>query len=182
MAFSHWFVRTSFTKSVMSHVLDLCYKYFLPVFASSPSQRCLFFFFDALWAMWGLSSPIRGWTCTSFRESMDFLTTGPPGKPSVVSFDVTSPFAFFLVCLPVPATLAKRLLLPSVIWPPGLCAPLPSLQNVPLPDTGNHSVLYFTWVSAQMASSQGSFPNHCIKNSFPPSLLPCLIFLIASTT
>lgn len=44
MAFSHWFVRTSFTKSVMSHVLDLCYKYFLPVFASSPSQRCLFFF------------------------------------------------------------------------------------------------------------------------------------------
>ena len=100
----------------------------------------------------------------------------------MVSFDVTSSFASFLVYLPVPATLAKRLLLPSVIWPPGLCVPLLSLQNVPLPDTGNHSVLYFTWVSAQMASSQGTFPNHCIKNSFPPSLLPCLIFLIASTT
>lgn len=94
-----------------------------------------------------------------------------------VFFDVTSSFALFLMhffCLSHTGLLAASAT--CQVWSDlrALVSPLPSLQKVSLPDPGRLSLPCFTWVSAQMASSQRTFSHHCNPSHFPPSLLPCL--------
>lgn len=95
-----------------------------------------------------------------------------------LSFDVTSSPALPLTSsvpftLPLSYPLAFLLVLPHakhdlIFAPP--CSPFFLSKMPPDPRYLDYVLPYFIWVSAQMVSSQRTFSNHHIQNSFPKPL------------